>query len=179
MGDITTLADIVRVQARDRPDETSLIEGDRRLTWAELYDRAQRVATGLAAAGVGPGDRVAFLDKNCIEHFEVLFGAAMLNAVCVDVNWRLAPPEVEYVVNDAEAKVLVVGPDFVAVLDAIAERLDDGVDDPRHRRTRAVRRLRRLGGDATSRRPGSPERPRRHRLPALLERHDRQAEGRA
>ncbi len=71
------------------------------------------------AAGIGPQDRVAFLDKNGIEHFEVFFGAALLNAVCVDINWRLAPPEVGYIVDDAEAKVLVVGPDFVPVLDAI------------------------------------------------------------
>ena len=43
--------------------------------------------------------------------------------MCVDVNWRLAPPEIEFIVNDAEAKVFVVGPDFVPVLDAIADRL--------------------------------------------------------
>ena len=84
------------------------------------------MANLLAANGVGPQDRVAFLDKNGIEHFEVFFGAALLNAVCVDVNWRLAAPEVEYIVNDAEAKVLVVGPDFVPVLDAIAGNLTDG-----------------------------------------------------
>ena len=43
--------------------------------------------------------------------------------MCVDVNWRLAAPEVEYIVNDAQAKVLVVGPDFVPVLEAIAPNL--------------------------------------------------------
>ncbi|HRE00606.1 MAG TPA: AMP-binding protein, partial [Ilumatobacteraceae bacterium] len=64
-----------------------------------------------------------FLDKNGIEHFEVFYGASLLNAVCVDVNWRLAAPEVEFIVNDAQAKVLVVGPDFVPILDAIAPNL--------------------------------------------------------
>jgi long-chain acyl-CoA synthetase len=81
------------------------------------------VANLLAAAGVGDQDRVAFLDKNGIEHFEVFYGAALLNAVTVDVNWRLAAPEVEYVVNDAQAKVLVVGPDFVPMLGAIVANL--------------------------------------------------------
>ena len=99
---------------------------DRQLTWAELYERASRVAAGLQAAGVGPQDRIAFLDKNGIEHFEVFYGAALVNAVCVDVNWRLAPPEVEFIVNDAQSKVLVVGPDFVPVLDAIADALTTG-----------------------------------------------------
>jgi len=120
---INSVADILRVHSRARGDHTALVLGDTELTWSDLAERAGRVANGLAAAGVGAHDRVAFLDKNGIEHFEVFYGAALLNAVCVDVNWRLAPPEVEFIVNDAQAKVLVVGADFVPVLDAIADRL--------------------------------------------------------
>lgn len=120
---IDNIGGIVRTYAAERPDEIALVLDDREQTWAQLLARASQVANGLAAAGVGSQDRVAFLDKNGIEHFEVFFGAALLNAVCVDVNWRLAPPEVEFIVNDAEAKVLVVGPDFVPVLDAIADKL--------------------------------------------------------
>ncbi|MGI9051620.1 MAG: long-chain-fatty-acid--CoA ligase [Ilumatobacteraceae bacterium] len=120
---INNVAEILRTHAGERGDEVALVLGERTLTWAELYDRASCVAAGLAAAGVGNQDRVAFLDKNGIEHFEVFYGAALANAVCVDVNWRLAAPEIEYIVNDADAKVLVVGPDFVPILDAIADRL--------------------------------------------------------
>ncbi len=120
---ITTVADIVRVHGRDLADQEALVQGDRTQTWAELLARSAQVANGLREAGVGPQDRVAFLDKNSIEHFEVFYGAALLNAVCVDVNWRLAAPEVEFIVNDSDAKVLVVGPDFVPVLDAIASQL--------------------------------------------------------
>jgi long-chain acyl-CoA synthetase len=123
MPDITSVADIVRVHGVERADREALSLDERRVTWGQLFERSQRVANALAEAGVGSQDRIAFLDKNGIEHFEVFFGAALLNAVCVDVNWRLAPPEVEYIVNDAEAKVLVVGPDFVPVLDAIAANL--------------------------------------------------------
>ena len=120
---IDTVADILRVHGRERADRTCLIQGDRRLTWRQLLDRSGQVANGLRASGVGSQDRIAFLDKNGIEHFEVFFGAGLLNAVCVDVNWRLAPPEVAYIVNNAESKVLVVGPDFVPVLDAIDGQL--------------------------------------------------------
>jgi long-chain acyl-CoA synthetase len=123
---INNVGDILRTHASESPDRVALVLGDRRVTWAELYERASRVAAGLQAAGVGPRDRVAFLDKNGVEHFEVFFGAALLNAVCVDVNWRLAPPEVEFIVNDAQAKMLVVGPDFVPVLDAIADSVTAG-----------------------------------------------------
>jgi long-chain acyl-CoA synthetase len=120
---IQSLGAIVRTHSANRTDDVAMILDDRRMTWRELYERSCRVAQGLAAVGVGSQDRVAFLDKNGFEHFEVLFGAALLNAVCVDVNWRLAPPEVQFIVDDAEAKVLVVGPDFVPVLDEIADQL--------------------------------------------------------
>jgi long-chain acyl-CoA synthetase len=122
-SNITNVAGIVRVHGMHRGTHTALIQDDRRLSWAELRDRSAQMAQALSAAGVGAGDRVAFLDKNGIEHFEVFFGAAMLNAVCVDVNWRLAAPEVQFIVDDADAKVLVVGPDFVPILDAIADQL--------------------------------------------------------
>lgn len=120
---ITSIADIVRVHGVGRPQHTCLIEGARELTWAETYENSQRAANGFAAAGVTANDRVALLDMNGIPHFEVGFGAALLNAVSVDVNWRLAAPEVEYIVNNAEAKVLVVGAEFVGILDAIAANL--------------------------------------------------------
>ena len=74
----TTVADVLRVNAAERPDGVSLVLDGRTITWSALYERARRVATALGAAGVGPGDRVAFLDKNGIEHFEVMFGATLL-----------------------------------------------------------------------------------------------------
>ena len=121
--DITTLADIVRTHGVSRASDNSLIEGDRTRTWGELYERSIRVANALQAAGVGVQDRVAFLDKNSIEHFEVFYGCALINAVSVDINWRLAPPEVEFIVNDAAAKVLVVHADFWPVVEAIRANL--------------------------------------------------------
>ena len=120
---INTVSDIIRVHGVERADHRALVLGDRVVSWGELQSRAGQVANGLAASGVGNQDRIAFLDKNGIEHFEVFYGASLLNAVCVDVNWRLAAPEVEYIVNDAEAKVLFVGHEFLPVLDAIAGNL--------------------------------------------------------
>jgi long-chain acyl-CoA synthetase len=77
------------------------------------------VAQALQAEGVGSQDRVALLDKNCAEYFELQYGAALVNAVMTPVNWRLAPREVAYIVNDAEAKVFAVGAEFLPVLEAI------------------------------------------------------------
>ncbi len=120
---ITNLAGIVRVHGTEQENKPALVLGDKTLTWKQLYARSCQMAQALRAAGVGPQDRVAFLDKNSIEHFEVFYGCAMLNAVSVDINWRLAPPEVTFVVNDSEAKVFIVGPDFVPILEAIADQL--------------------------------------------------------
>jgi len=77
------------------------------------------VARGLIAEGVGPQARVAHLDKSSDIFFELLFGAAKANAVMVSVNWRLAPPEVSHIVNDAEAEILFVGPEYFPVIEKI------------------------------------------------------------
>ena len=118
--EINSIAGIVRSHAATQPTKVALVQGDKTQTWGQLYERSCRVANALKLAGVGPQDRVAFLDKNGIEHFEVFYACGLLNAVSVDINWRLAPPEVAFIANDSAAKVLIVGPDFVPVLDAIA-----------------------------------------------------------
>ncbi len=118
-----SIGSIVRQWGRSQPDAPALTLDATSLTWSELYDRSQRVAGALQDAGVGAGDRVAFLDKNGIAYFEVLFGGSLLNAVNVAVNWRLAPPEMAFVINDSEAKVLVVSTDFYGQLEQIADDL--------------------------------------------------------
>ena len=107
-----TLANVVRTHARARARRPMITCGTRTITWAEMDGRASRVAQGFRAAGLAAQDRVAFIDKNGPEYFEVLFGGGKINAVNVAVNWRLAPAEMKYTIDDAEAKVLFVGPDF-------------------------------------------------------------------
>lgn len=121
--EITTIADIIRTHGTGMADAISLVEGERTRTWGDLLDRSARVANALRAAGVQEQDRVAFLDKNSIEHFEIFYGCSLINAVSVDINWRLAAPEVEFIVNDAAAKVLVAHADFLPIIEAIRPNL--------------------------------------------------------
>ena len=107
------LADSLRTQAAERPDKPALVCDDRTLTYAEFNAEASRVANAMAAAGVGPEDRVGFIGKNIAEYFTVTYGAGKLNAVNVAVNWRLAPPEMAYILDNAEAKVVVVEAEFL------------------------------------------------------------------
>ena len=118
------LTELLRERASSHPDRVAYIAGDTEISYGEFDRRVDQVASALAAVGVGHGDRVAVLDKNSLEYAEQLFGAARVGAVQVPVNYRLAPDEVAYIVNNAEAKVFVVGPEFVPVLDAIADRLE-------------------------------------------------------
>jgi acyl-CoA synthetase (AMP-forming)/AMP-acid ligase II len=117
---MTTIASVIRTHAVNRPDAVSLLQDGAAVTYAELHARSNRVASALRAAGVGAGDRVAFLDKNSIEYFELLFGGAKLNAVSVAVNWRLTPSEIAYIVNDTQATVFVFGAEYADLVARIA-----------------------------------------------------------
>jgi acyl-CoA synthetase (AMP-forming)/AMP-acid ligase II len=109
--------------ARERPGDTALIFGDRQWTWAEFDARVRRLSGALVAAGVGRGDRVAFVDKNHPACLETTFAAAGIGAANAVVNWRLSGDELAYVLNDSGAKVVFVGAELVPVLDAIRDRL--------------------------------------------------------
>jgi acyl-CoA synthetase (AMP-forming)/AMP-acid ligase II len=118
-----SLGRIVREHARARGAQPMISYGERVITWSEMDARSSRVAQGLLAAGLAEQNRIAFLDKNGPEYFEVLFGSGKANVVNVAVNWRLTPGEMAYVINDAEAKLLFLGPDFLGHLDEMEERL--------------------------------------------------------
>lgn len=118
-----TLTGMLREQAATHPDRIAYVYEGEQVTFAEFDRRVDAVAAALRASGVGPGDRVAVLDKNSLACVELLFGAARAGGVQVPVNYRLAPAEVAYIVDNARAKVLVAGPEFVPVLDAIADDL--------------------------------------------------------
>ncbi|MBX7454582.1 long-chain-fatty-acid--CoA ligase [Mycolicibacterium sp. 3033] len=120
---MTGLADVARVQGRERPDSPALIVGDRTITYGELDARSNRVAHALAATGVRRGDRVAFIDRNGAEFFDVVFGLAKLGAVGVPVNWRLAPAEMAHILDDCGAAVVIVGSDFFGHVEAIEAHL--------------------------------------------------------
>ncbi|MGH9206735.1 MAG: AMP-binding protein, partial [Acidimicrobiales bacterium] len=119
-----TASKMLRGWAADIPDAPMLTEGATTLTWGEVYEHAKRVSRGLAAAGVGAGDRVAFLDRNGIEYFEVFFGCALLGAVSVAVNWRLSPAEMASIIGDARAGVLFFGADYAAAVKEFAPQVD-------------------------------------------------------
>jgi long-chain acyl-CoA synthetase len=111
-----TVPGLIRHLARVQPGQEMLAEGETRRTWSEQYQRAARVAQACRRDGIGVGDRVAFLDRNGLPYFDVLFGGALIGAVNVAVNWRLAPNEMAAIIDDAAARILVVHGDYLGAL---------------------------------------------------------------
>jgi acyl-CoA synthetase (AMP-forming)/AMP-acid ligase II len=122
---LANLADMVRDRARTRDNAVVYEFEGRQTTFAEFDTRTNRVARALIALGVKPGERIAYLGKNSDLYFELLLGAMKANVVMAPVNWRLAGPEVAFIVGDCKAPVLFVGPEFIAQARNIKPQLPD------------------------------------------------------
>ncbi len=133
------LTDYTAILARwesERPDAPAITFAGTTRTWAETAQRVRRVAAALRTAGVRPGDRIAVLDLNHPSCVELTLACAQIGAANAVVNFRLAPPEIVYVVNDAQARLLFVGPEFAGAVEQMRERVP------------TVERVVRVGGDA-------------------------------
>jgi fatty-acyl-CoA synthase len=97
-------------RARINGSKPALRQGDRQLSYADLADRVDRLASGLAELGVKHGDRVAYLGPNDIATFETFFAAGRLGAIFVPLNTRLTGPEIDVLLDDARPAALVLGP---------------------------------------------------------------------
>jgi acyl-CoA synthetase (AMP-forming)/AMP-acid ligase II len=130
--DVTTVADLY-LRAADRfADRPAVIFPERRLTYAELIDAAWQHARSLRALGVGQGSHVGILMANCPEYVELLLGTCLLGACAVPMNARYKPPELAYVVENADLEVVVTSDrisdhaDFAALLHAALPGLAEG-----------------------------------------------------
>ncbi|MEU6732679.1 long-chain-fatty-acid--CoA ligase [Streptomyces physcomitrii] len=120
---LRTLVDTARFQAEQQPDTPAVLCEGRSLTYGELHRESNRTAHALAAAGLGPGDRVAYLGKESEHYYEVLFACAKTGTVLVPVNWRLAAPEVGHILQDSGTRLLFVEEEFSALVADEPERV--------------------------------------------------------
>ena len=107
-----TMLDLFRQNARDRSDETVYWSPNSVWTFSAINLAANRIANGFVQAGIQQGDRIACLSKHTAETVLIWLAAAKIGAVCMPVNWRLAPPEVDYILSNGDAKVLVLDDEF-------------------------------------------------------------------
>ncbi|MCS0632216.1 AMP-binding protein [Telluria mixta] len=92
------------------PGALAVVDGEQRLTYAQWYDRIQRVAEGLATLGLGRGDHLMIVLQNRIEMATLHWACQFLGVIATPLNWRAKPDEVDYCATDSQAKAVVVEP---------------------------------------------------------------------
>ncbi|MBK4738706.1 long-chain-fatty-acid--CoA ligase [Noviherbaspirillum pedocola] len=116
----TTFHGAVATIAHAMPEQIAYRTPLRTLRFADVERETNRIANGLVTLGIGKGDRVACLTRHMAECTLLVIAAQKVGAVCMPVNWRLAPSEVEYIVNHGEAVFLMADGEFLPLLDKVA-----------------------------------------------------------
>ena len=119
---IAVFSDAVRAVATAFPDKTALVGENHSLTFNAIDRRMNRLANGLAALGIQPGERVAVLSRNRPEAFEA-YGASKAGLIVLPLNWRLARDELLHPLTDGEPTVILAGPEFGDLIDALRPQL--------------------------------------------------------
>ena len=118
-----TVGTVLKMMAMHYPDRPGTGDKIRSMTFREWNDRSCRLANALTGMGVTKGERFAILAYNCVEWMEVYAASAKAGQVTVPIMFRLAPPEIEYVINHSESKAFIVSKDFVQTVNAIRDKL--------------------------------------------------------
>jgi fatty-acyl-CoA synthase len=123
---VSTIGQLFAARARLSGNAVAVEEGERRLTYGELDERANRLANALAAAGLIHGDRVGLYARNCTEYLEIELAAAKLGVITAALNCRLAPAELEHCINLVSPRIIIAHDDLaqgLGALDLSAHRL--------------------------------------------------------
>jgi acyl-CoA synthetase (AMP-forming)/AMP-acid ligase II len=130
-----TLRDVLLRAVDLYRDQPAVICGGRVVSWRELADRTHRVAGWLAGEGVGHGDRVVVLSRNCFEAAEVAYAIAELGAVMVPLSPAVVGSEIAFAYEDAGARLGLAGPELLERASAGAGRwLPFGIEDSDYER---------------------------------------------
>jgi fatty-acyl-CoA synthase len=120
--------EVLAHHASRRPDQAMTVFGGETTTYGAMAERVAALAGGLHERGVGAGHVVALLSYNCPEFLEAMFAANRLGAVAMPINWRLAAPEVRYILQHSEARALVCDEPLVGLGDEACIGLE-GLED--------------------------------------------------
>src|SRR5260370_31554962 len=118
------LAALLLDVARRLPRQPAVSDERRSWSYGELAERVARLAGGLRAKGLAPGDRVLLALENCGEFVELLFGCWAAGLCAVPANARLHPREVAYLAENSRAPLLVATPGLAEALGALAGEVD-------------------------------------------------------
>jgi fatty-acyl-CoA synthase len=119
MTALAHMGEMLALYARLAPEKIGAADLERRMTFRLWHGRACRLANALLGLGLGKGDRVCVLAYNCLEWLELYAAAALAGVVVVPINFRLTGPEVRYIVDNCEARALVVQDDLVGAIESV------------------------------------------------------------
>jgi len=117
------VGELITTAARYHPDRLASVYKEISLTYKELNERVNTVGNAILGAGLGHEDRVGVICHNSHFFQEIFFGTAKTGAVCTTINWRLKPRELEFIINDAEVKILFVANRFWTQIEPIKDKL--------------------------------------------------------
>lgn len=117
------LHDFLVYHARENGQLDFAIQGARHISYRDADAATNQMAHALIAEGLAKGDRFALLSKNSIEYALTFYAASKSGAAPVPLNYRLAPPELAYIINDAGARVLIVSAEYVEAINSVRNQL--------------------------------------------------------
>ncbi len=117
------IGDLLTRAARCYPDKEAVVFEETRLTYRELNDRTNRLAAALIDMGVKPGDRVGLICHNSHHFTEVFFACAKIGAASTNLNWRLSPKELAFLLDDASPVVVFFSKRFDYLYEPMKQQL--------------------------------------------------------
>ena len=108
MKTLAHIGETLGLYARISPDKTGARDLEREMTFRVWYQRSCQLANVLIGIGLDKGDRVAVLAYNCIEWLEIYAATALAGLVAVPINFRLVGSEIRYIVENCDAKAIIV-----------------------------------------------------------------------
>jgi acyl-CoA synthetase (AMP-forming)/AMP-acid ligase II len=123
MAFLLNLGQIQKLNAKKFPETVALRDKTRAFTYPQMNRRVNQLAHSLYSLGLQKGDKIAVLLENSIEIVEVFLATAKTGLIIVPINFRLVSPEVEYIVNNSDAKAMIVHDQFVPIVEPIRKNL--------------------------------------------------------
>jgi len=113
------LGQMLKINARHFPATIALKDKTRSYTYVETNKRVNRLSHSLLSMGLNKGDKVAVLLENSIEIIEIYLATGKTGIIIVPINFRLVGKDIDYIVNNSDAKALIVDNEFAPVIDEI------------------------------------------------------------
>lgn len=119
------VGELIRRGSHNTPNQIAFVYENERITYQQLERRTLQIAAWLQEKGIEIGDKVGIISKNCLAFVEVIFAVAQSGGVSVPINFRLAPEEFAYIINNSDTKILFIEDEFQDIIQSIKHKLSN------------------------------------------------------